>query len=208
VRFDADPFVLSHLANRLSQAEQESFHCDDITFDLHLTGLQTDESEQVVDQLEQAHAVGLHRIEKIAGFGIAHFLAEPFQRRQQQSERGAKFVRDVGEKAVLDLVELDELLMTVFEFRFFFFKLMALGLDLVAELEFAEARLAIKVVAGHREHAGHNHEINVVEKDFRVAERAVQKASNQIHSKGDEQTPCAFYEGPSQDDTCAHQHEI
>ena len=89
-------------------------------FDFHAAGFEADEREQIVDELEQPHAVGVHRVEQVARVIVerpVEALHQRFQRREQQRERRAQFVADVGEKAAFDLVQFEELAIAFFERR-------------------------------------------------------------------------------------------
>ena len=55
--FELDPLVVGDLPGGAGQALDEIGQFQRLAFHLHAAGLQTHQVEQVVDQLEQAHAV-------------------------------------------------------------------------------------------------------------------------------------------------------
>ncbi len=144
VDFQSDSFGDGQLADGTGEAVDEFRHGDGFRLDLKPPGFEPDQVEQIVDELEQPHAVGLHGQEHIASAGVELgliFLDERFQRREQQGQRRAQFVADVGEETALELVKLDELPVGFFEF------LPAL-IELVTEGEFAVTGFAMKEAAG------------------------------------------------------------
>ena len=64
--FQPQPLVIRHLAGRAGQAPDELGHFQRLAPDLHPARLQPDQVEQVVDQLEQPHAVGVHRRQQVS----------------------------------------------------------------------------------------------------------------------------------------------
>ncbi len=92
VGFKRDFFGDSQLADGTGEAVDEFRDGDGVRLDLQPPGFEPDEVEQIIDELEQSHAVGLHGQEHIAPAGVELgliFLDERFQRRKQQGQRRA-----------------------------------------------------------------------------------------------------------------------
>ena len=133
--FQLEPFVIGDLPGGAGQALDELGDFQRLAFDFHAAGFQADQVEQVVDELEQAHAVGMHGDEQLAGLlveGAVEAMEQRFQRREQQRQRRAQFVADVGEEAALDLVQFLQLLVA-------FLELLPVLVQLVAQGELAES---------------------------------------------------------------------
>ena len=119
VGFQPEPFVVGHLPGRAGQALDEFGDLERLALDFHAAGFQADQVEQVVDELEQPHAVGVHGHQQLLRVSSierpAESVEQRFQRREQQRQRRAQFVADVGEEAALDLVQFPELLVAFLE---------------------------------------------------------------------------------------------
>src|SRR5207248_7360333 len=130
-----------------------------LLFDVHPPGLEPDQIEQVVDQFQKPHGVGVHGAQDFARLLVHRAfqsLHQRFQRRQQQRQRRAQFMADIGEKPALDLVEFQKLLIGLLE-------LPAVLVQLVAKGEFALAKAIEKIVAGDNDDARQYKKIVVVE---------------------------------------------
>jgi hypothetical protein len=136
--FKRDVFFAGHLADGTGDAVHEIHDGQRFGLDLQPAGLEADDFEQVVDQLEQAHAVGVHGLEHLLRgdiHGLAEFLDEHLERPEQEGERRAELVADIGEEAALELVELDEFVVRLLE-RF------AVLIKFVAQFVFLETLMA------------------------------------------------------------------
>ena len=60
IGFQLDVFVLRHLPGRAGQALDEFRDLQRFAFDFHPAGFEADEVEQIIDEFEQPHAVGVH----------------------------------------------------------------------------------------------------------------------------------------------------
>src|SRR6185369_8264856 len=176
--FELDPFVVGDLPGGAGHALDEVGQFQRLAFDFHAAGLQAHEVEQVVDQFEQPHAVGVHCREQTACLRVgdpATLVQERFERRQEQRERRAQFVADVGEETALDLVEFLELAVI-------FLKLQAVLIQFVAQGKFSEAKAIEEMVSRNHDDARQNQEVEIVEDkrelllgSFEQARRGIQQ---------------------------------
>src|SRR5207247_11045650 len=96
----------------------------------HYTGLQPNKIEQVVDQFEQTHAIGMHRDQQISALLVERTLEtiqKRLQRREQQGERGAQLVADIREESAFHFIHFPQLLIRFFEDLFVLVQLEAQG---------------------------------------------------------------------------------
>ena len=65
-RFELDALVVGHLPRRAGEAFGEFRDFERLMLDFHAAGFEADEVEQIVDEFEQPHAIGVHGGEQIA----------------------------------------------------------------------------------------------------------------------------------------------
>ena len=169
--------------------------------DFHAAGFEPDQIEQVINQLQQSHAVGMHGPEQ---FFCVPIQIEPTQqhleRGDEQCQRRAQLMADIGEESVFDLIQFEELLVA-------FLQRLSVLVQLIAEGKLAEAGPAVKITAGDGYNCRQAKEIEVIEKQAddvlagnRVfaTNRPVGQASADVENK-DERGRCqAFPERPVQ----------
>ena len=147
---EMDLLVLGDLLGRAGHAPQECFQRHRLAAGLHHAGVEPDEIEQVVDELEQPEAVAVHCLEQADGVGVQGIAIaghDGFERGDHQRERGAQLVADVGEEPAFDLVELGELLVAGLE-------LLLVQFQFVIQEEFTEAKAVEEDIAGDDDDAG------------------------------------------------------
>src|SRR5437016_12355449 len=157
--FQLDSFVICHLTGGAGQTLDEFSHIQRLAFDLHNARLESNEIEQVINQLEQPHAIGLHGDEQIPALAIkGGFVAieQRLQRRQQQGKRRAQLMADIGEEPAFYLVQFGQLFVFLLERLFVL-------VQLVTQSELAEPHLAVEEPAGDDNDASQDQKINVVQ---------------------------------------------
>src|SRR5438034_4382243 len=109
---------------------------------------------------------------------------------------------DVGEKAALYLIQLLELLIALLE-------LLAVGVELKTQGEFAETYLVIKPTAGDNEDPGNKEEIKVVKENAAVGDGARgQDTGGQISGQGKDKNEDAVQQRPPQQQCRSQYHEV
>ncbi len=169
--------VLGHLPRRAGQALHEIRNLQRLAFDFHPAGFEADEVEQIIDEFEQPHAVGVHGEQQIMHAGIdlaGEALEQHFQRRKQQRERGAQFMADVGEEPALQAVQFHQLPVG-------FLELLFVPVQFIAQRELAEVQPGEIIIAHHDDDARQDQEIIIVENDGQLFPGALQQAGREIH---------------------------
>src|SRR5206468_603665 len=110
----------------------------------------TNQVEQVVDQLEQAHAIRVHRRQETARVRVrdaAALVQQRFEWREEQRERRAQLMADVCEEPALDLVEFLELAVALLQ-------LQPVLIQFVTQGKFTKADAVVKPAPGDDENTG------------------------------------------------------
>jgi len=146
--FQPQSLVISNLAGGAGQTLYELAHFQAGHVYFHAAGFKPDQIEQVINQFEQPHSVGVHGAQEFFGIAIdIEALEQGFHGCDEQRQWCAQFMTDVGEESAFDLVKLDE-------FAVVFFNQLAIALQLETQSEFAEAQPAVKVTARYYDERG------------------------------------------------------
>lgn len=145
-------------AHGIEEAIEVGAEFDDFAADFHAAGFEAYEVEEVIDEFEEAHAIGLHGGEQVMRFVVVLVFGldeQIFEGCQQEGERGAEFVADIGEEVAFGLVEFEEFLVVFLEF-------LLVLVEFVAEGEFAQPEAAEDGIAGDDDDAGEGYEEEVI----------------------------------------------
>ena len=106
----------------------------------------------------------------------AALVQQRFERRQEQRERRAQLMADVGEETTLDLVEFLELAVAVLE-------LPAVLIQFVAQSKFTKAKAIEEMVSRNHNDARQNQEVEIIEDEGKLLFRSFQQAGGGIHEQ-------------------------
>ena len=165
---------------------QETFHMGAdhgrLEVDVGVAGVEADEVQQVVDELEQPQSVLLEHLGHFLDQGFGGLVGE--QRSQalgdaeHDGERRAEFVADVGEEPGLRLVEFAELPVLRFQQS-------ARFLDFHPQAELAETQVFVEIATGKHEHRSGEQEVEIPEQDVTVGHRRGQRHGRDITGEGE-----------------------
>ena len=106
----------------------------------------------------------------------AALVQQRFERRQEQRERRAQLMADVGEETTLDLVEFLELAVALLQ-------LLPVLIQFVAQGKFAKAKAIEEMVSRNHDDARQNQEVEIVEDERELLFRSFKEASGRIHQQ-------------------------
>ena len=106
----------------------------------------------------------------------AALVQQRFERRQEQRERRAQLMADVGEETTLDLVEFLELAVALLE-------LLPVLIQFVAQGKFAKAEAIEEMVSRNHNDARKNQEVEIVENKGELLFRPLEQAGSGIHQQ-------------------------
>src|SRR5262249_3490311 len=113
-----NPLIVGNLLDRQREPAHKRADIQWLLFNLNSARFKFHQVEQIVNQLEQAHPMRLHRPK--------HFLCDrrkcvsaldndAFERSEQKGQRSAEFMADISKKTAFDLIEFLQFLVVFFQ---------------------------------------------------------------------------------------------